>query len=115
MTEQRKTKRRANKNLPRYLAPIVIHLKEARLRQNISQSELEHRIGLGEGYLSKWETGERKPSLFNLFCWATSLGLQIDVIPLQSYAINDNGERIANDNLQEERNSKYEFPHYFLE
>ena len=98
MTEVKKTKRRTSKGLPRYLAPIINHLKEARLRKNIPQSELEHRIGLGEGYLSKWETGERRPNLFNLICWASALELQVDVIPMQNFASNDNGELVANDN-----------------
>lgn len=90
MTNARKTKRRSQNKLPIYSAPIIIQLKEARLRKNISQAELEHKIGLAEGYLSKWETGERRPNLFNLICWADALGVNISIIPNQELASNDN-------------------------
>jgi transcriptional regulator with XRE-family HTH domain len=100
MTESRKTKRRVSKKIPKYLEPIIFHLKEVRLKKNIRQADLEHQIGLGEGYLSKWETGSRIPNIFNLVCWASALELQIDVVPKTLIGVaNDNGELIANDNL----------------
>lgn len=103
MTKSRKTKKRVSRKIPIYLESIVANLKEARLRKNIRQADLEHKIGLAEGYLSKWETGSRIPNIFNLVCWASALELQIDVVPKSLTGIaNDNGELTANDNLNGE-------------
>ena len=43
----------------------------------ISQMELDERIGVARGLVSKWEVGIRKPSGF-LFCvWADALGCEM--------------------------------------
>ena len=79
--------------------PIISKLRTARIEKGISQEELGFQIGLAEGYLSKWERGERTPSLFSLICWAETLQHQIVAIPMHKIIANDNGEYIANDNM----------------
>lgn len=80
-------------------APIITRLKEIRLDRGISQFDLECKIGLARGYLSKWECGDRTPSLFNFLCWAKALDLEIEFLPIDQICANDNGELIANDNV----------------
>tara|TARA_Y100000590_G_C14836695_1_gene682281 strand:+ start:33 stop:353 length:321 start_codon:yes stop_codon:yes gene_type:complete len=82
--------------------PIISKLRTARINKGISQEELGYKIGLAEGYLSKWERGERTPSLFSLICWAETLQHQIVAIPMHKVVANDNGEFIANDNRVDE-------------
>lgn len=48
-----------------------------RHQMGISQMELDERIGVARGLVSKWEVGIRKPSGF-LFCvWADALGCEM--------------------------------------
>ncbi|HAA13070.1 MAG TPA: hypothetical protein DCE41_15810 [Cytophagales bacterium] len=77
---------------PRY-HPVILPLRKERKRQQLSQEELAHRIGLTEGYLSRWEQGTRTPTLFNLTCWAESLGFRLQVIPLEQVSANDNQQQ----------------------
>lgn len=40
----------------------------------LSQMELDNRIGVAEGLVAKWESGSRRPTLYNAWCWAVALG-----------------------------------------
>lgn len=59
---------------PRHLDQIIYDLRKRRYDQNISQSALARKIGVGVDTLKKWEQGVLSPSLFNLQAWAKSLG-----------------------------------------
>lgn len=70
-----------------YLKDVVKELVKQRKNLNLTQEELNARLGIADRLLSKWECGLRTPTSFNLYCWALSLGLKLTVIPL---AANDN-------------------------
>ncbi|GAB5522844.1 MAG: hypothetical protein Roseis2KO_07160 [Roseivirga sp.] len=97
MTQKSVTKN-DNPRLPPSFIPIITKLTEIRKQLNVSQFDLECKIGIARGYLSKWERGQRTPTFFNLICWASALGLEIEFKPASPKSANDNGELIANDN-----------------
>ena len=104
MTEQ--TMITGRKRLQPIFRPLIHPLIEEREKRGISQFELEHKIGVTRGYLTKWECGLRTPSLYSYICWAEALDLGIGFYPLDDpdfkklIVSNDNGELIGNDNLQ---------------
>ena len=44
------------------------NLKQIRKSRNISQEDLAERLGVSRQSVSKWETGENYPSMFNIMC-----------------------------------------------
>ena len=68
-----------------WITELIQQFTARRYELNISQNELDHIIGCATGLVAKWETGNRKPTAFNWFCWAEALKCQINV-----EAINDN-------------------------
>lgn len=68
-----------------WIADLVEQFTHRRYELKISQNELDHKIGCATGLVAKWETGNRKPTAFNLYCWAEALKCKINV-----EAINDN-------------------------
>ena len=44
------------------------NLKQIRKSKNISQEDLAERLGVSRQSISKWETGENYPSMFNIMC-----------------------------------------------
>ena len=57
-------------------------IEQFRVRRNeleIPQTELDDIIGCATGLVAKWETGNRKPTAFNLYCWAEALKCKITV------------------------------------
>jgi len=55
-------------------------LKEARLKQNLSQEELAKEIGVTQGLLSHWETGLMNPSEINRSKMDKLLNNKVDFI-----------------------------------
>ena len=53
------------------------HLKELRLKQNLSQVELANKGSFDRNYIGMVERGERNPSLKNLSRIADSLGITL--------------------------------------
>lgn len=47
----------------------------------IAQVALDERLGVASGLVSKWECGDRIPSLFMLQVWADGLGYTFQVVP----------------------------------
>lgn len=64
-----------NENLFRY--NLIQQLKNRRNDLGIPQTELDDRINVASGLVAKWETGNRKPTAFNLYCWAVALGCKL--------------------------------------
>lgn len=64
-----------------FLGPLIEQLVDARHRLNLSQLELNARIGCSEGHLAKWEAGMHRPSLYFLLLWIEQLGLRIVLDP----------------------------------
>ena len=44
------------------------NLKQIRKSKNISQEDLAERLGVSRQSVSKWETGENYPSMYNIMC-----------------------------------------------
>ena len=44
------------------------NLKQIRKSKNISQEELAEKLGVSRQSVSKWETGENYPSMYNIMC-----------------------------------------------
>ena len=61
-------------SFPEYL------IKQFAKRRNdlgLTQQRVDDRIGCASGLVAKWESGNRKPTLFNAHCWAEALGCHI--------------------------------------
>jgi|TARA_R110000744_G_scaffold71312_2_gene143645 ribosome-binding protein aMBF1 (putative translation factor) len=58
---------------------MVQRLREIRQGKGMSQNELDHRIGVTDGVVAKWESGARKPGSFLLSCWITALNAKLCV------------------------------------
>ena len=63
------------------MADIIAKLIAQRYFIGVTQRELSEKIGVDSGLVSKWEIGNRKPSIFMTFCWANALNLDIEVVP----------------------------------
>ncbi|MEQ8524715.1 helix-turn-helix transcriptional regulator [Gracilimonas sp.] len=64
-----------------FLMDVVGDLIKLRHRKGMTQEELNHRIGVADRLVSKWECGMRTPTSFNLYCWADALDGKLIVIP----------------------------------
>jgi transcriptional regulator with XRE-family HTH domain len=64
---------------PRPRQHLVQALKQRRNELGWSLIETDRRLGFAEGLVSKWECGDRRPSLSSLAAWATALGCRITV------------------------------------
>tara|TARA_B100000927_G_C16186873_1_gene357714 strand:- start:139 stop:366 length:228 start_codon:yes stop_codon:yes gene_type:complete len=56
---------------------LISQLTNRRHELGLPQTIVDHKIGVATGLVAKWETGNRKPTAFNLHCWAESLGCKI--------------------------------------
>lgn len=64
-----------------FAAGLIQQLIDRRHQLGLSQLETDERIGAPYGMVAKWETGWRKPTAFNLFCWAQALDCTITILP----------------------------------
>ena len=56
---------------------VIPQFVKQRHKLGISQMDLDEKIGVARGLVSKWEVGIRKPSGY-LFCaWAEALGCEL--------------------------------------
>lgn len=53
--------------------------RQRREELGLSQIEVAGRIGVQEHLVAKWETCNRKPTLFHAFCWAQVLEAEIEL------------------------------------
>lgn len=60
-----------------HYADLIAGLRLARQARGYSQANLEHRIGVSEGLVAKWETQARLPGAFLLMCWCCALGVRL--------------------------------------
>jgi len=56
-----------------FLEDVVKLLIRRRLQLRITQDELNHKLGVADRLVSKWECGMRTPTSFHLYCWADAL------------------------------------------
>lgn len=57
----------------RFSEAIINQFIDQRKKLGITQEKLDQKIGVTAGQIAKWETGIRKPTLFNAFMWAEAL------------------------------------------
>ena len=74
------TKKYSQRRRTDFLAPVVNMLIDRRIEKNLSQEELNYRIGIADYQLAKWESGHRTPSVFSLHCWADALDARIEIV-----------------------------------
>ena len=60
-----------------FLSEIVMQFIERRKDLNLTQEEVDFRMGTAERLCSKWECGQRMPTSFNFLCWAQALGAEL--------------------------------------
>lgn len=63
-----------------FLKGLVAQLIQLRLKRGLTQEELNHRLGVADRLVSKWECGVRTPTSFNLYCWADALDGELIII-----------------------------------
>ena len=56
---------------------LIEQFRKRRYELGVSQPVIDERIGVAPGLVAKWETGNSKPTAFNLHCWAEALGCKI--------------------------------------
>ncbi|MDA7766008.1 helix-turn-helix domain-containing protein [Alphaproteobacteria bacterium] len=56
---------------------LIEQFRKRRYELGVSQPVIDEKIGVAPGLVAKWETGNRKPTAFNLHCWAEALGCKI--------------------------------------
>jgi DNA-binding XRE family transcriptional regulator len=56
-----------------FLKDVVGDLVDLRHKRGMTQEEVNHKIGVADRLVSKWECGIRTPTSFNLYCWADAL------------------------------------------
>ena len=56
---------------------IRLRLIARRHDLGLTQGDVNDRIGVTDALLAKWECGMKRPSGFNLFCWAQALGFRL--------------------------------------
>jgi len=60
-----------------YTRILIEQFRKRRMALGVAQTSVDDRIGVAAGLVAKWETGNRKPTSFNLHCWAEALGCSI--------------------------------------
>lgn len=56
---------------------LIKQFQERRYELGLTQPDVDQLIGVAPGLVAKWEIGNRKPTLFNAYCWAEALGCSI--------------------------------------
>jgi len=64
----------------KFAESLINQFVEARKLKGFTQSQIDQKIGVADGLVAKWEAGIRRPTLFNAFCWAESLGVKLNLL-----------------------------------
>ena len=85
-----------------FLKGLVAQLIQLRLKRGLTQEELNHRLGVADRLVSKWECGVRTPTSFNLYCWADALDGKLVIIENPDRPVKTEGQFgvIKNDAVQ---------------
>ena len=60
-----------------YTKQLIEQFRQRRIHLGVAQASIDDRIGVAAGLVAKWETGNRKPTSFNMHCWAEALGCSL--------------------------------------
>lgn len=56
---------------------LIVHLREERIRQGLTQAELAEAVGVNTSSLKAWERTYQQPGLSKAQAWAHALGLRL--------------------------------------
>ena len=59
---------------------LLAKLRSERIKQSLTQFDLDEKTGFSAGVIAKYESGQRAPLSYNLYCWALALGLQLELV-----------------------------------
>lgn len=62
-----------------FLHDLISQFVQRRNELELSQEDVEYKLGVADGTISKWERGVRTPTAFNLFCWAEALECNLEL------------------------------------
>ena len=60
-----------------FTSDLIKQFQLRRYQLGLTQPDVDQKIGVATGLCAKWEMGNRKPTLFNAYCWAEALGCEI--------------------------------------
>ena len=60
-----------------FASDLIEQFRKRRYSLGISAAMIDEKIGVAPGLVAKWEICNRKPTAFNLHCWAEALGCEI--------------------------------------
>ena len=60
-----------------FTSDLIKQFQLRRYQLGLTQPDVDQKIGVATGLCAKWEMGNRKPTLFNAYCWAEALGCKI--------------------------------------
>lgn len=80
---------------------LIRRLILRRVELKISQMMLDHKLGVTDGLVAKWESMKRLPSMFMLACWCGAL--RVTLVPIEPDPELKLGVRTDNQPLVESR------------
>lgn len=60
-----------------FTSNLIKQFQARRYELGLTQPDVDQRLGVASGLCAKWEIGNRKPTLFNAYCWAEALDCEI--------------------------------------
>lgn len=69
----------------KFCEQLISQFRRRRYKLGKTQTQVDHEAGIADGLTAKWEIGNRKPTLFNAFVWAESLGCDLVLKPKKTY------------------------------
>jgi len=60
-----------------FTSDLIKQFQRRRYQLGLTQHAMDAMLGVSPGVVAKWEIGNRKPTLFNAYCWAEALGCDI--------------------------------------
>ena len=60
-----------------FVSNLIKQFQRRRDDLGLTQPAVDQMIGVAPGLVAKWEIGNRKPTLFNAYCWAEALDCEI--------------------------------------
>ncbi len=60
-----------------FTSELIKQFQRRRYQLGLTQPTVDQMLGVAPGLVAKWEIGNRKPTLFNAYCWAEALGCDI--------------------------------------
>ena len=66
-----------------FLKSLISQFVNRRKSLNMTQEDVDAKMGNADRLVSKWECGLRTPTSFNLYCWAETLKTSLTIKPIE--------------------------------